>query len=305
MYISCTQPSIETCTFLSLSGISSIISFLYTSALLYNFNCAETMALNNEQQQFDLYMNNVLGIVQLDVRNALRAQGLTTVNDVTSLSEDDIEDVCKIVRRPGGTIPNPAFGQGARRGAQPPTLPNPGLPIGHLHEKRLKMLRYFVFHLQRVQRDFDPAVATMDILQDVYRLEEVDEEDQKNPSLPDKLMKTEKVREVIENVESVLLNMKGINGVPLLYVFRDQVALPTGIGDDIDEGFGLPTYTQEMIRRAPHTGVYFREAQKTVWSVIRLVTHGGPGWNWVQSFAASQDGRNAFLSMKRYYLGES
>jgi hypothetical protein len=118
-------------------------------------------------------------------------------------------------------------------------------------------------------------------------------------------MKTDKVREVIENVESVLLNMKGINGVPLLYVVRDQVALPTGIGDDIDEGFGLPTYTQEMIRRAPHTGVYFREAQKTVWSVIRHVTHGGPGWNWVQSFATAQDGRNAFLSMKRYYLGES
>jgi hypothetical protein len=60
-----------------------------------------------------------------------------------------------------------------------------------------------------------------------------------------------------------------------------------------------------MIRRAPHTGVYFREAQKSVWAVIRYVTHGGPGWNWVQSFANTQDGRNAFLSMKRYYLGES
>jgi hypothetical protein len=55
---------------------------------------------------------------------------------------------------------------------------------------------------------------------------------------------TDKVREVIKNVESVLLNMKGINGVPLLYVVRDQAALATGIGDDIDEGFGLPTYTQ-------------------------------------------------------------
>jgi hypothetical protein len=62
---------------------------------------------------------------------------------------------------------------------------------------------------------------------------------------------------------------------------------------------------QEMIRRAPHTGVCFREAQKSVWSVIRHVTHNGPGWNWVQSFANGQDGRNAFLSMKRYYLGES
>jgi hypothetical protein len=109
----------------------------------------------------------------------------------------------------------------------------------------------------------------------------------------------------IENIESELLAMKAINGVPLLYVVRDLVALSTGIGDDVDPGFGQPSYTQEMIRRAPHTGVYFREAQKSVWNVIRHITHGGPGWNWVQSFARTQDGRNAFLSMKRYYLGES
>jgi hypothetical protein len=93
------------------------------------------MALNADQQQFDAYMANVLGIVQADVRNALRIQGLSTANDFNSLSEADIEDVCKIIRRPGGTIPNPAFVQ-AGRGAQqqPPTIPNPGLQIGHLHK---------------------------------------------------------------------------------------------------------------------------------------------------------------------------
>jgi hypothetical protein len=264
------------------------------------------MALNAQQLHFDAYMQNILGIGQVDIRNALRGQGISTVDDFIALTEDDIEDVCKIIRRPGGTIPNPAFGAAGRgAGGQPPVLPNPGLQIGHLQEKRLKMLRYFVFHLQRVQRDFDPAVATMNTLQEVYLLKEIDEDDQKNPGLPEKLTKADKVREVIENIESVLLNMKGLNGVPLLYVVRDQVALPTGIGDDVDEGFGQPTYAQEMIRRAPHTGVYFREAQKSVWSIIRHVTHGGPGWNWVQAFATAQDGRNAFLSMKRYYLGES
>jgi hypothetical protein len=75
------------------------------------------MALNAEQQQFDAYMANVLGSVQPDVRNALRAQGLSTANDFISLTEANIEDVCKIIRRPGGTIPSPAFVQ-AGRGAQ-------------------------------------------------------------------------------------------------------------------------------------------------------------------------------------------
>jgi hypothetical protein len=263
------------------------------------------LLLNQQQLQFDQYMTNVLGIVQQDVRQSLRAQGLGMINDFSALTETDVEDVCKIIQRPGGTVPNPNAGQGGRGLPPPPDfLPNPGVQIGHLHEKKLKMVRYFVFHLQRIQRYFDPAIATMDTLQEIYRLKDVDDKDSK-PPLPDKLTKTDKVREVIENIESVLLSMKGINGVPLLYVVRDLVALPTGIGDDVDPGFGLPSYSHEMIRRAPHTGVYFREAQKTVWNIIRHMTHGGPGWNWVQSFARTQDGRNAFLSMKRYYLGES
>jgi hypothetical protein len=50
-------------------------------------------------------MQHVLGIAQVEVfRNALRFQGLGKVDDFVSLSEDDIEDVCKIVRRPGGTM---------------------------------------------------------------------------------------------------------------------------------------------------------------------------------------------------------
>jgi hypothetical protein len=247
-------------------------------------------------------MVNVLGIAQDEVRTALRAQGLGTVADFATLSESDVEDVCKIIRRPGGKIPNPNAGRGGRGAAD--LVPNPGVQLGHLHEKKRKMLRYYIFHLQRVQREFDPIIATMDVLHQIYLLKDVAEETVK-VDLPEKLTKTDKVREVIENIESALLVMKGINDLPLLYVVRDLVALPTGIGDDIDLGFGLPTYTQEMIRRAPHTGVYFCEAQKSVWNVIRHVTHGGPGWNWVQSFARTQDDRNAFLSMKRYYLGES
>jgi hypothetical protein len=316
------------------------------------------MALNANEQLLDQYLRDVLGIQSDLVRGALRNQGLSTIDEFVSLSEEDIEDVCKIIRRPGGTVPNPAYlaaqlppivappvpplapivapaapaaprGRGRQPAAPvqagamgppapvvpvvqqalpgpviPPTIPNPGIPIGHLHEKRLKMLRYYTFHLQRIQRLFDPVDATMQILQEIYLLKDVDEEDIK-VDLPAKLVKTDKVREIIENIESVLLRMRGINGVPLLYVVRDQVALPTNIGDDLDPGFGLPNYSQEMIRRAPHNGVYFREAQKSVWNVIRHVTHGGPGWNWVQSFASTQDGRNAFLTMKRYYLGES
>jgi hypothetical protein len=139
------------------------------------------LILNAEQIQFDQYMSNVLGIAQVEARNALLAQGLGTVLDFNSRTEHNIEDVSKIVRRSGGTIPNPEFEKQPGQGIppQPAVLPNPGLPIGHLHEKSLKMLRYFIFHLQRVQREFDLVIATMNTLQQVYLLKDVDKEESK------------------------------------------------------------------------------------------------------------------------------
>jgi hypothetical protein len=100
------------------------------------------------------------------------------------------------------------------------------------------MLRYFIFHLQRIQRDFEPAVATLHLLHEIYLLKEVDEEETK-VELPAKLTKADGVRKVIENIESVLLSKKAINGVPLLYVVRDLVPLPTGIGEEYRLGIWL------------------------------------------------------------------
>jgi hypothetical protein len=42
-----------------------------------------------------------------------------------------------------------------------------------------------------------------------------------------------------------------------------------------------------------------------VWQVVRHVTHGGPGWSWVQGFQRITDGRAAYLALKSHYLGEA
>jgi hypothetical protein len=77
--------------------------------------------------------------------------GLGTIADFLSFSESDIEDVCKIVRSPGGTIPNPNSGRGGI--GIPNVLPNPGVQICHLHEKKLKMLRYFLSFIYNEYND--------------------------------------------------------------------------------------------------------------------------------------------------------
>ena len=49
-------------------------------------------------------------------------QGLDTLDELKVLINDEIESLCKVVRRPGGTVPNPNDGYPG----QPATLSNPG-----------------------------------------------------------------------------------------------------------------------------------------------------------------------------------
>jgi hypothetical protein len=95
---------------------------------------AALAALNN-------YLNDPIGIVDPQTRVALNNQGHQAFEDFLTLTEKDISEICSNIRKPGGTIPNPVHDPVASVAGRPPTIPNPGIQIGHIYEKRLKMLR--------------------------------------------------------------------------------------------------------------------------------------------------------------------
>lgn len=209
------------------------------------------------------YFLAMLLITSASARTALASQGLNDYDDFLTLTEKDIADICSNIRKPGGTIANPALIAG---GGQPALIPNPGTPIGYVHEKRLKMLRYYRLHLQRIERPFNDGTATLGRLASVYALkEEEDLADDDDVHLPAKLTTIDKVRLTLENIDDYLIRKRGISGVPLAYVVRPDVALPVA-GDD--PGFGNPSFALEMIRRAPHTGSFFQRDNIAVWNVI-------------------------------------
>lgn len=161
------------------------------------------------------------------------------------------------------------------------------------------MLRYFIVHLRRVQRPLQIAQATLARMADVYRLKEI-KDDADDPKLPSKLVSVENVWQTIENLDAYFLLKHGSRGALLAYITRDEVDLPNA-----DDGFGLPTYDQEIIQRCPHTGTEYQADNTLVWNAIRHVLHETPGWTWVQSFQRSQHGWNAYVAMKAHYLGSS
>lgn len=252
----------------------------------------------NPAQIFSNYLQTTLLINDNDVRQALIDQGLTSFTDMLGLTEEDIEEICANVRKPGGMIANP----NAAVAGQPAMIANPGQQIGHIHEKRLKQLRYYMHHLQRIQRlPIVRANATLPVLQSVYQLKDVDESED-DLALPDKFNRIDTARVVLENLDDYLLRKKSETGVPLAYVVRQIVALPA-VAEDV--GFGLPSFIEEMVRRAPHGTPQYQTDNVLVWNVIRHVAHGGPAWNWVSRFARTSDGREAYLAFKAHYLGQS
>jgi hypothetical protein len=162
------------------------------------------------------------------------------------------------------------------------------------------MLRYYCFHLTRIQRHFVVADATLLTLYRCYELQEQQSKDEdEKTNLPKKLTNVDKIRQVVENIDDNLLRYRWASGIPLLYVVRESAALPP-----VDLRYGLPTFDTEMIAMGPHTGTYIHRDNIMALNAIRHVTHEGPGWSWVNEHQRTLDGRLAYQAIKRHYLGD-
>jgi hypothetical protein len=272
------------------------------------------MAAN--QAGFNNYLQNVLQIESLETRQAINSQGITAFDDLTHRNDKYVQEIFTKIRNPGGLIPNPAFvaqppqAEGAAAAPfVPAMIPNRGVSVGVNIEFRVRQLRYFLFHMHRIQRPFGaapfgPAFATIARLERLWALNERIERmkgEQKDLPTLDVLVKVDNVRKSVEDIEDLLGKRLGAYGSPLSYLIREDV-----VPDDAtDPGFGEPNAMAEMVRRTRHDGDQYEEDNMTLWNVVRQVTHGGPAWNWVKGYSATKNGRDAFFALKNHYMGRS
>ena len=75
-------------------------------------------------------------------------QDIDSVDELEMLTEEEIESLCKALRRPGGTIANPDAGNAGA----PAEIPNPGINVSLRAETNLKLAGWFLKHRTRVSR---------------------------------------------------------------------------------------------------------------------------------------------------------
>jgi hypothetical protein len=142
-------------------------------------------------------------------------QEISSIEELKMLFDNDVVELCKALRRPGGTIINPAAGQFGQ-------IPNPGINIPLRAVENLKMAAYYARHHDRISRPLLPAgltLANVRLLRPLKDHELAHQQPDEVPVIDEKDM----VR-TMDAIESYLRSYLGEKKVPLAYIIREDPA---------------------------------------------------------------------------------
>ena len=225
------------------------------------------------------------------VANNIMNQGFLTPEDLEQLTSEEITDLCKSLRSPGGLIPNP-IAVPDTNGNMPPGVPlfthNPGENVGAMPEKSLKQMIYFVRHLLCIGHTCEPNNVTLRNVCRLFQLKR-DEDSYTEPMKPDKITKTtpKKLRETMEDLYLYFVKCLGTTKIPLVYITRDDPNVPASVDDPPGN---YTSSTDEIICCAPHGGPTYNTDNSAVRDTMMHVFHGTDVYPWIKQYSQPRNG---------------
>ena len=229
-------------------------------------------------------------------------QGIDTLIEVRNMEDANIENLCKVLRRPGGqnTSGNP----------------DPGVKVSVRAEENLKLAAYYCRHQERVSRPTSIASITLSNVRALTKLRNIEKQPVKNTSEHPTVIVKDWPR-TMEAIEEYLQQFRGTTGVPLSYVIR-RVIQPAPDTDDPSTNY--PTMEHEMVARAPilapgatgnattleANGPFtqsFITDRSEVWSKLAVIFGNSESWTYAKIARRTRDGRQCFRSVYNHYLG--
>jgi uncharacterized membrane protein YgcG len=230
-------------------------------------------------------------------------QGYDTLAELALLKADDVGVLCKVIRRPGGLVQNPALNvPGAVVANLPPFVNNPGLQVSTRAEKNLKLLAYYLRYQERVSRTVLAANITLAMVRatESYGKWEEDHENLEAPKIDSKDWS-----KTLEAIQGWLRGYLGQSKIPLARVIRADIEVPDEVADPATN---YSSRIDELIARAPIGAVGAEDEdylvdRGTVWDLIESITRNDPSWTYVKVAQTTRDGRMAYLALESHYLG--
>ena len=99
-----------------------------------------------------------LGCSQQAAQAIVDDQGIDSIDELKILTDEEVENLCKVVRRPGGQVANPSAGQEGQQAE----VPNRSTATPLRAESNVKLASHMLKHrIDRVSRPTDAAFAAL------------------------------------------------------------------------------------------------------------------------------------------------
>ena len=239
-----------------------------------------------------------IGFVDAAAQALTEEQGIDSLDEIKILSDDDIANLCKLLRRPGGVVPGVVNAAGN-------AVPNPGIQVNARAETNLKLVAFFLRHKVRTGRMVTPADVTLPSVRNLRELRDFESTYKPSEDVP--TINDKDWPKTMETILEYLRSYLGDKKIPLAYVVRKEETVP-----EADPEGGYATIQDEMIARAPHftmvAGVRtadpaFLVNREKVWDIIARITRTHDCWTYVKPAQRTRDGRKAYLDLYTHYLG--
>jgi len=213
--------------------------------------------------------------------DALAQEGYLSMDDFALNWYQDISDMAKRVQ----ALP----------------LNRGGVRFGQVHIMKLKAFLYWLKDRQRrdLPLDLDDGGfgenELTKAISDYQAEQELKDADETAAKVPDKFSphSLRGWNTFNRELEAYLSSIRGITGVPLLYVIRK----------DQDPAAPPPTDPKQiLIAQAPHRGPAYMADRQKVYSIIRDAVSGSDGWVWMRD-VKNEDGRTAMAKLCEHYDG--
>ena len=242
-----------------------------------------------------------MAIPQATVNGGLMTEGISTVEDLGEFEDKDFKAILDNLRRPGGTIPDPANANNR--------IPTPSYVIGAKSLKRLKIaaaaVRYYEtvgrectaenMHYQNVLKNFGEQWEAI--------MQKEGEDELEVPKITRSLL----IVRWTESFEDFLHRVIGSRHIALSYLIRENVVPvnpPPALVANRCYCEEHGSVMEELIARATHDHTKYGDDNEKLYSLLEEATRTTQYASSIRPFSRRKDSREAYLALKKQYAGK-